>query len=70
MGCRCGATWGGGSQAHCAACHRTFSTVGNFDRHRLTRNDGERICVDPGKRGLVPGGRATTVWMQPGRDAS
>ena len=30
------------SNAHCAACHRTFGSVSGFDRHR---RGGE--CVDP-----------------------
>lgn len=32
--CRCGREWTGLSQAHCPTCHRHFSTVANFDRHR------------------------------------
>lgn len=38
----CDARWGGFNTAHCASCHVTFSTVGNFDRHR---RGGE--CLDP-----------------------
>lgn len=30
------------SQVHCSGCHRTFGSIGGFDRHR---RDGR--CVDP-----------------------
>jgi hypothetical protein len=46
-GCRCGASWGGLVACHCAACHRTFSSVKPFDRHRIGHYSN-RICVDPG----------------------
>jgi hypothetical protein len=43
--------------AHCAAdCHRTFTTVRNFDRHR---RDGR--CLHPADVGLVPRERAGYV---------
>lgn len=47
------------SQAHCSArdCHRTFSGVGTFDRHR---RDG--ACVDPASIGFVERDR---VWRHP-----
>ena len=32
-GCKCGARWKGEAIAHCAVCHLTFTTVGNFDYH-------------------------------------
>jgi len=36
--CRCGARWTGQRMAHCAAdCHRTFTSVTAFDRHRHRR---------------------------------
>jgi hypothetical protein len=38
----CEARWRGIGQAHCAACHRSFSAVSLFDRHR--RRD---VCLDP-----------------------
>lgn len=41
--CRCGRTWTGLNQAHCAICHRHFSSVAHFDRHRPSY-DG---CLDP-----------------------
>ena len=31
--CKCGARWQGEAIAHCAVCHLTFTTVGNFDYH-------------------------------------
>lgn len=48
----CTTTWTGGGIAHCARCHRTFTTVANFDRHRA---GGQ--CADPASRGLVRNGR-------------
>lgn len=41
--CGCGREWDGANQAHCTVCHRHFSTVANFDRHRPSY-DG---CLDP-----------------------
>ncbi len=33
---RCRREWSGLAQCHCATCHNHFSTVGNFDKHRVT----------------------------------
>lgn len=52
--CRCGRTWNGLAEAHCAGggsadtgprdgCHEHFSTVSNFDLHRSGRSG----CGDP-----------------------
>ncbi len=38
----CDRRWNSTSEAHCGTCCRHFSTVANFDRHRV---DGR--CVDP-----------------------
>lgn len=38
----CPNTWGGLNSAHCSACHRTFSGVGTFDKHRVRGR-----CLDP-----------------------
>lgn len=48
MSCRDGCGAVSTRQAHCGACHRTFSRVSNFDRHRV---GGE--CVEPESVGLV-----------------
>ena len=42
--CQCGARWTGTSKCHCSAagCHRLFSSINTFDRHRV---NGQ--CVDP-----------------------
>lgn len=65
----CDARWGGFRIAHCAACHRTFSTPANFDRHRAGSKDGRKPGEghDPAACGLVrtPQG----YWAGPGRDA-
>lgn len=34
----------------CATCHRIFSGLTNFDKHRT---GDERLCVDPSTVGLV-----------------
>lgn len=40
----CSTRWTGSGRAHCSAanCHRTFATVGLFDRHRRGY-----ACLDP-----------------------
>jgi hypothetical protein len=63
--CACGAGWTGDRLAHCGACHATFTTVGNFDRHRR----GGLGCRPPAEAGLV--GRETPSgvrWSAPGAD--
>jgi hypothetical protein len=65
--CQCGAQWRGERMAHCKAsgCHRTFSTVRNFDKHWRGRED--RYCVDPATVGLVPRQHpGCVVWAEPG----
>lgn len=42
--CKCGRQWMGLAEAHCTLCHRQFSTVTNFDAHRV---DGQ--CIEPTK---------------------
>lgn len=59
----CGATWGGLRIAHCAACHRTFTTPANFDKHRAGRRQpsnvvvGTGTCARPVDIGLVENAR-------------
>lgn len=60
--CRCGIRWGGLKTAHCVTCHRTFTVVSAFDKHR--RND---TCVDPIDAGLILTGRVYECWGLPGR---
>ena len=58
--CRCGARWAGVSAAHCAAegCHRTFTGVNGFDRHRIGGT-----CTDPATLGMrIAEGRAYEAW--------
>lgn len=49
--CRCGAKWTGTSKCHCSAegCHRLFSSVKTFDRHRVNGK-----CVDPATDMITP----------------
>lgn len=63
--CGCGAGWTGERMAHCGACHATFTTVGNFDKHRR----GGSGCREPREAGLVGRERTTgVVWSSPGAD--
>lgn len=62
VGCSCGARWPGLSACHCPTCHRTFTTVGNFDRHRVGPM-GNRHCADPESVGLVLNKRG--LWSMP-----
>jgi len=57
----CDARWGGFNTSHCAACHVTFSTVGNFDRHRRGG-----VCVDPAEFGMAVNKRG--YMAMPGDD--
>lgn len=67
--CSCGARWTGTSIAHCAACHRTFSSDSAFDMHRV-----DLKCVDPesmkkkdGKPKLILKERGEVeMWSHPG----
>ena len=71
VGCpRCEARWGGLKTAHCAACHNTFTTVGNFDRHRTgDHSKSTRHCLPPTDVGLIDAGRDDPCWGMPGRGA-
>lgn len=68
--CGCGVRWSGYKTAHCCACHETFSTVSNFDRHRQGPHSDvrPRFCVSPESVGLVDAGRAYRCWAMPGRE--
>lgn len=64
---RCDAAWTGLATAHCSACHRTFTTVSAFDKHRDgSHSRGTRHCVDPETVGLVQAARPYPCWAHPG----
>lgn len=46
------------SVAHCSACHETFSTAGNFDKHR---RGGKCLLPDAGI-GMV---KRDGIWRKP-----
>lgn len=52
-----------GNQAHCGACHETFSGITAFDHHRIGPVD-ERTCVTPTDCGMHL--NAYGVWSQEG----
>lgn len=59
----CSNTWSARAlkYAHCSACHVTFSTVNNFDRHRRSFQ-----CLTVEESGLVLNSRG--IAHQPGHD--
>lgn len=67
--CGCGASWGGLNTAHCDACHRTFTGITAFDRHRDgSHSSGTRHCVNPATVGLVDAARNYACWGFPNVD--
>ena len=48
-----------GKQCQCTACHRTFSTEANFDKHRKGDYATGRHCVDPKTLGMF---KRDGVW--------
>lgn len=62
---KCPARWSGAKFCHCRACHRTFTTPANFDRH-LTGKPDRPVCnsVTQGLVELRPG-----VWGTPGAES-
>lgn len=48
----CDSHFGGLRTAHCGACHRTFTGITTFDKHRVRHK-----CIDPATVGLVDAGR-------------
>jgi len=58
----CAHRWTGLSACHCPACHRTFTGIGAFDRHRCAG-----ACQPPANVGLVRIRRGRWQgWGQPG----
>jgi hypothetical protein len=52
----CGQRWYGIDRAHCATCHRTFTTVDFFDRHRV-----DQECRNPASLGMIKHAKSG-VW--------
>lgn len=59
MGCTDECRKPNGKQAHCGACHVTFSVVSHFDRHRKGS-----VCATPTSIGMTKG--VTGVWARYG----
>jgi hypothetical protein len=53
------AGWGPGRKCHCPTCHKNFSVISHFDKHRPK---GE--CLSPESIGLEL--NAHGVWRKPG----
>ncbi len=66
---RCQAAWNGLKTCHCAACHRTFTAITAFDKHRRgTYEPDTRHCVDPQTVGLVLTNRDYPCWAKAGEN--
>lgn len=66
---RCTSWWTGLNTSHCTACHRTFTGITAFDKHRDgSHSASTRHCVEPESVGLVDAGRAYPCWGFPGTD--
>lgn len=63
--CRCGRRWDKLKTCHCCVCHRTFTAITGFDRHR---RNGK--CLDPATVGLVDANRTYSCWGWPGRNTT
>ena len=52
----------------CRGCGEVFSTLSNFDRHRVGNYQDGRTCADPESVGLeIKTGPNGTWWGMPGR---
>lgn len=55
-----------GKVCKCPTCGEYFSTIANFDRHRVGPH-GAKVCADPATVGLIIGARGqNTRWQMPG----
>lgn len=61
---KCGKSWGGKRQEHCAGCCETFSGTTAGDKHRIGEHGVDRRCASPAERGLVQDERG--IWHLPG----
>lgn len=60
-----------GKRCQCPTCNEVFSTVGNFDRHRVGEHGPNRKCVNPQTVGLeIKATSKGTFWGMPGRAAA
>ena len=55
---KCKETWTGMATCHCMGCHRTFGSIGAFDKHRIGCK-----CADPESIGMKMDGK--WVWRVP-----
>lgn len=62
---KCDVTWTGLRMAHCCTCGRLFTTVANFDRHRVGPVWKRRCEIDRKTLTEVRPG----VWGQPGPES-
>lgn len=51
----CGKTWRqrGNRTGHCSGCHETFEGETVFDAHRVTDENGDRVCLAPSEVKIV-----------------
>lgn len=71
---RCPSWWTGLIAGHCPTCHRTFTNIRAFDKHRAgSHARNTRYCRDPatlrdkyGDPVLVPANKKWVGWALPG----
>jgi hypothetical protein len=61
----CDSFWTGLNSGHCSACHRSFTSVSAFDKHRSGSHTDRRYCLDPATVGLVPADKPWPGWSWP-----
>lgn len=61
---RCPSRWSGYNTAHCSVCHRTFTGVNTFDKHRVRGKcvDPEAVVNKKGERVLALTNREYPCW--------
>jgi len=55
----------------CPSCGEVFSTIANFDRHRVGKHENGRTCAEPESVGLeIKHGPKGTWWGMPGQQVA
>ncbi|WP_435406221.1 FDXHR family putative zinc-binding protein [Mycolicibacterium phlei] len=73
---RCDVEWSGTLTMHCSGCHRTFTGLTAFDKHRTGSHARGRYCLDPseargddGESIFADAGRRYSCWTLAGEGA-
>ena len=54
----CNEIWSGSARCHCTSCHKTFNSLGAFDKHRKAFK-----CIDPETLGMQMNEKG--IWSTP-----